>query len=162
MRVISDHLRAMAFLIADVILPSNEGRGYVLRRIIRRAIRHGHNLGQKNAFFYKLVKALVKEMGDAYPELKEAQAKVEKALHQEEDRFAETLEKGMAILENTIKDMKGKEIPGEVVFTSPGCIIDFDSVVKIKSSILFSIIFVSFKVFFANSIEILSCCNSLI
>ncbi|MCK4865712.1 MAG: alanine--tRNA ligase, partial [Gammaproteobacteria bacterium] len=95
---------------------SNEGRGYVLRRIIRRALRHGNNLGQKNAFFYKLVKPLVKEMGDAYPELKAAQATVEKALHQEEDRFSETLEKGMIILEQAIKDMKGKEIPGEVVF----------------------------------------------
>ena len=116
LKVIADHIRSCSFLIVDGVLPSNEGRGYVLRRIIRRAIRHGHNLGQKEAFFYKLVKALVKEMGAAYPELKKAQAKVEKALHQEEERFAETLEKGIAILEQAISDMKGKEIPGDVVF----------------------------------------------
>jgi alanyl-tRNA synthetase len=116
LKVIADHIRSCSFLIVDGVLPSNEGRGYVLRRIIRRAIRHGHNLGQKEAFFYKLVKPLVKEMGAAYPELKDAQAKVEKALHQEEERFAETLEKGIAILEQAISDMKGKEIPGEVVF----------------------------------------------
>lgn len=116
LKVIADHIRSCSFLIVDGVLPSNEGRGYVLRRIIRRALRHGNNLGQKNAFFYKLVKPLVKEMGAAYPELKDAQAKVEKALHQEEERFAETLEKGLAILEQAIKDMKGKVIPGEVVF----------------------------------------------
>lgn len=116
LKVIADHIRSCSFLIVDGVLPSNEGRGYVLRRIIRRALRHGNNLGQKEAFFYKLVKPLVKEMGAAYPELKEAQAKVEKALHQEEERFAETLEKGMAILEQAISDMKGKEIPGDVVF----------------------------------------------
>ncbi len=116
LKVIADHIRSCSFLIVDGVLPSNEGRGYVLRRIIRRAIRHGHNLGQKDAFFYKLVKPLVKEMGEAYPELKQAQAKVEKALHQEEERFAETLEKGMAILEDAISNMKGKEISGEIVF----------------------------------------------
>ena len=116
LKVIADHIRSCSFLIVDGVLPSNEGRGYVLRRIIRRALRHGNNLGQKEAFFYKLVKPLVKEMGAAYPELKNAQAKVEKALHQEEERFAETLEKGLAILEQAIKDMKGKVIPGEVVF----------------------------------------------
>lgn len=116
LKVIADHIRSCSFLIVDGVLPSNEGRGYVLRRIIRRALRHGHNLGQKNAFFYKLVKPLVKEMGAAYPELKESQAKVEKALHQEEERFAETLEKGLAILEQAIGDMKGKVISGEVVF----------------------------------------------
>lgn len=116
LKVIADHIRSCSFLIVDGVLPSNEGRGYVLRRIIRRALRHGHNLGQKEAFFYKLVKPLVKEMGAAYPELKEAQAKVEKALHQEEERFAETLEKGLAILEQAIGEMKGKVIPGEVVF----------------------------------------------
>ena len=116
LKVIADHIRSCSFLIVDGVLPSNEGRGYVLRRIIRRALRHGNNLGQKEAFFYKLVKPLVKEMGEAYPELKEAQAKVEKALHQEEERFAETLEKGLAILEQDIKDMKGTVIPGEVVF----------------------------------------------
>ncbi len=116
LKVIADHIRSCSFLIVDGVLPSNEGRGYVLRRIIRRALRHGNNLGQKEAFFYKLVKPLVKEMGDAYPELKEAQAKVEKALLQEEERFAETLEKGLSILEQDIKDMKGSVIPGEVVF----------------------------------------------
>ena len=116
LKVIADHIRSCSFLIVDGVLPSNEGRGYVLRRIIRRALRHGNNLGQKDAFFYKLVAPLVKEMGDAYPELKNAQSKVEKALHQEEDRFAETLEKGLAILEDAIKDMKGKVISGGVVF----------------------------------------------
>lgn len=116
LKVIADHIRSCSFLIVDGVLPSNEGRGYVLRRIIRRALRHGNNLGQKDAFFYKLVKPLVKEMGDAYPELKDAQTKVEKALHQEEERFAETLEKGLAILEQAIKEMKGNVISGEVVF----------------------------------------------
>lgn len=116
LKVIADHIRSCSFLIVDGVLPANEGRGYVLRRIIRRAVRHGHNLGQKEAFFYKLVKPLVKEMGAAYPELKDAQAKVEKALKQEEERFAETLEKGIAILEQAISDMKGKEISGDVVF----------------------------------------------
>ncbi len=116
LKVIADHIRSCSFLIVDGVLPSNEGRGYVLRRIIRRALRHGNNLGQKDSFFYKLVKVLVKEMGDAYPELKTAQEKVEKTLHQEEERFAETLEKGLAILEDAIKDMKGKIISGEVVF----------------------------------------------
>ena len=116
LKVIADHIRSCSFLIVDGVLPSNEGRGYVLRRIIRRALRHGNNLGQKDAFFYKLVKPLVKEMGDAYPELKAAQEKVEKALHQEEERFAETLEKGLAILEQDIKDMEGSIISGDVVF----------------------------------------------
>ena len=116
LKVIADHIRSCSFLIVDGVLPSNEGRGYVLRRIIRRALRHGNNLGQKDAFFYKLVKPLVKEMGDAYPELKAAQVKVEKALHQEEERFAETLEKGLAILEQAIKEMDSKVISGEVVF----------------------------------------------
>lgn len=116
LKVIADHIRSCSFLIVDGVMPSNEGRGYVLRRIIRRAIRHGHKLGQKEAFFYKLVKPLVKEMGDAYPELKQAQVQVEKTLHQEEERFAETLEKGIAILEQAISDMEGDEIPGEVVF----------------------------------------------
>ena len=116
LKVIADHIRSCSFLIVDGVLPSNEGRGYVLRRIIRRALRHGNNLGQKDAFFYKLVKPLVKEMGDAYPELKVAQEKVEKALHQEEERFAETLEKGLAILEQAIKEMDSKVISGDVVF----------------------------------------------
>lgn len=116
LKVIADHIRSCSFLIVDGVMPSNEGRGYVLRRIIRRALRHGNNLGKKDAFFYKLVKPLVKEMGAAYPELKAAQAIVEKTLKQEEERFAETLDKGMVILEQAINEMKGKEIPGEIVF----------------------------------------------
>ncbi|MEJ2141011.1 MAG: alanine--tRNA ligase [Gammaproteobacteria bacterium] len=116
LRVIADHIRSCAFLIVDGVIPSNEGRGYVLRRIIRRAIRHGYKLGMNEAFFYKLVVPLTKEMGEAYPELVKAQANVERLLKQEEERFAETLEKGMAILDQAIADMKGKEIPGDVVF----------------------------------------------
>ena len=116
LKVIADHIRSCSFLIVDGVHPSNEGRGYVLRRIIRRAIRHGHKLGQKDAFFYKLVKPLVKEMGDAYPELTSAQAQVEKILHQEEDRFAETLDQGMGILEQAIADLKDKTIPGSTIF----------------------------------------------
>ena len=102
LKVIADHIRSCSFLIADGVMPSNEGRGYVLRRIIRRAVRHGYKLGQKQAFFYKLVPDLVKAMGDAYPELKEKQAQIEEALKNEESRFAQTLETGMALLENTL------------------------------------------------------------
>ena len=116
LKVIADHIRSCSFLIVDGVHPSNEGRGYVLRRIIRRAIRHGHKLGQKDAFFYKLVKQLVKEMGAAYPELKNAQANVEKTLKQEEERFAETLDQGMNILEQAIANLKDKEIPGATIF----------------------------------------------
>ena len=116
LRVIADHIRACSFLIVDGIIPSNEGRGYVLRRIIRRAIRHGHKLGLREAFFYKLVDVLQQEMGEAYPELSKAQQQVEKILKQEEIRFAETLEQGMQILGEEIKQLKGKVIPGEVVF----------------------------------------------
>lgn len=116
LRVIADHIRSCAFLIVDGVIPSNEGRGYVLRRIIRRAIRHGYKLGMNDAFFYKLVAPLAKEMGEAYPELLKAQSTVERLLKQEEERFAETLEKGMTILEQAIAEMKGKEIPGETVF----------------------------------------------
>ena len=99
LKVIADHIRSCSFLIADGVLPSNEGRGYVLRRIIRRAVRHGYKLGQSKPFFHKLVADLVKEMGDAYPELKEKQAQIEEALKNEESRFAQTLETGMALLE---------------------------------------------------------------
>ena len=102
LKVIADHIRSCSFLIADGVMPSNEGRGYVLRRIIRRAVRHGYKLGQKQAFFYKLVPDLVKAMGDAYPELKEKQAQIEDALKNEESRFAQTLETGMALLEKTL------------------------------------------------------------
>ena len=114
--VIADHIRACSFLIVDGIIPSNEGRGYVLRRIIRRAIRHGHKLGLREPFFYKLVDVLQQEMGEAYPELTKAQAQVEKVLKQEEIRFAETLDQGMHILELEIKQLKSKIIPGDVVF----------------------------------------------
>ncbi len=116
LRVVADHIRSCAFMITDGVQPSNEGRGYVLRRIIRRAIRHGHQLGLKDAFFYKLVKPLVEEMGNAFPELAKAQANVERALKQEEARFADTLDNGLKILDQVIASMADKEIPGETVF----------------------------------------------
>ena len=116
LRVIADHIRSCSFMITDGVLPSNEGRGYVLRRIIRRAIRHGHKLGLKDVFFYKLVQPLVDEMGEAFPELKQAQPMVEKALLQEEQRFAETLDNGLRILDQAINEMADKEIPGETLF----------------------------------------------
>lgn len=115
LKVIADHIRSCSFLIADGVLPSNEGRGYVLRRIIRRAVRHGYKLGQSKPFFHKLVADLVKEMGDAYPELKEKQAQIEEALKNEESRFAQTLETGMALLENAL-DKGGKTLDGEIIF----------------------------------------------
>ena len=115
LKVIADHIRSCSFLIADGVLPSNEGRGYVLRRIIRRAVRHGYKLGQSKPFFHKLVADLVKEMGDAYPELKEKQPQIEEALKNEESRFAQTLETGMALLENALA--KGsKKLDGEIIF----------------------------------------------
>jgi len=116
LKVIADHIRACAFLIVDGVLPSNEGRGYVLRRIIRRAIRHGHKLGLKEPFFHRLVPALEAEMGAAYPELADATAQVERVLRLEEERFAETLEQGLRILEEQIADLEGSEIPGETLF----------------------------------------------
>lgn len=116
LNVIADHIRACSFLIVDGVLPGNEGRGYVLRRIIRRAIRHGKKLGTDGLFFHKLVAPLAKEMGGAYPELLKAQAHVEKVLKKEEQRFAETLDQGMEILESAIADLKGSELPGDVVF----------------------------------------------
>ena len=116
LNVIVDHIRACAFLIVDGVLPGNEGRGYVLRRIIRRAIRHGKKLGTNELFFHKLVAPLVNEMGGAYPELAKAQAHVEKVLEKEERRFAETLDQGMEILEEAIAQLTGKQIPGEVAF----------------------------------------------
>ncbi|WP_146708110.1 alanine--tRNA ligase [Neisseria meningitidis] len=115
LKVIADHIRSCSFLIADGVLPSNEGRGYVLRRIIRRAVRHGYKLGQSKPFFHKLVADLVKEMGDAYPELKEKQAQIEEALKNEESRFAQTLETGMALLENALAK-GGKTLDGEIIF----------------------------------------------
>lgn len=117
LRVIADHIRSCTFLICDGVLPSNEGRGYVLRRIIRRAIRHGHKLGQSEPFFHKLVGALAEVMGDAYPELRQQQAQAEKVLALEEEQFAKTLDKGMAVLEEALSQLQGTEIPGEVAFT---------------------------------------------
>ncbi|WP_298611938.1 alanine--tRNA ligase [uncultured Thiothrix sp.] len=116
LKVIADHIRSCSFLIVDGVLPSNEGRGYVLRRIIRRAIRHGYKLGMQAPFFYKLVQPLVNEMGAAYPELVKVQTQVEQALEKEERRFAETLEQGMKILENAIAELSGDTIDGETVF----------------------------------------------
>lgn len=115
LKVIADHIRSCSFLIADGVLPSNEGRGYVLRRIIRRAVRHGYKLGQSKPFFHKLVADLVKEMGEAYPELKEKQAQIEEALKNEESRFAQTLETGMALLENALAKGSNK-LDGEIIF----------------------------------------------
>lgn len=116
LKVIADHIRSCSFLIVDGVLPSNEGRGYVLRRIVRRAVRHGYQLGVKDVFFYKIVAALVAVMGEAYPELAKKQQLVEKALKDEEEQFARTLENGMSILEKAIKELDGKIIPGETVF----------------------------------------------
>ena len=116
LRVIADHIRACAFLIVDGVIPGSEGRGYVLRRIIRRALRHGHKLGQAKPFFYKLVPDLVREMGEAYPELTEASGRVEQVLKQEEERFGETLENGMKILEAALaKDPVN--LDGKTAFT---------------------------------------------
>ncbi|MCU5782485.1 alanyl-tRNA synthetase [Alcanivorax balearicus MACL04] len=116
LRVIADHIRSASFLICDGVIPSNEGRGYVLRRIIRRALRHGHKLGQDKPFFSTLVKALVAQMGQAYPELVREQARIEKALLTEEEQFARTLNAGMKVLENAIASLQGSELPGDVVF----------------------------------------------
>ncbi|HRJ53203.1 MAG TPA: alanine--tRNA ligase [Candidatus Thiothrix moscowensis] len=116
LKVIADHIRSCSFLITDGVLPSNEGRGYVLRRIIRRAIRHGYKLSMAAPFFHKLVQPLVDEMGKAYPELAAAQTQVEQALEKEERRFAETLEHGMKVLEEAIGAMSGDTIDGETVF----------------------------------------------
>jgi len=116
LRVIADHIRSCAFLVVDGVLPSNEGRGYVLRRIIRRAVRHGYQLGIKELFFYRLVAPLCDEMGAAYPELKNNQAHVERILRLEEERFAETLEQGMRILEDDLARLRGSQISGETVF----------------------------------------------
>jgi alanyl-tRNA synthetase len=116
LRVIADHIRACSFLVADGVLPSNEGRGYVLRRIIRRAVRHGFMLGQREPFFHALVPVLDEEMGAAYPELHSQRAHIERVLRQEEERFAETLAQGMALLDDAIGKLSGKQIPGETVF----------------------------------------------
>ncbi|RUQ28719.1 MAG: alanine--tRNA ligase [Candidatus Competibacteraceae bacterium] len=116
LRVIADHIRAVAFLITDGVLPSNEGRGYVLRRIMRRAIRHGYKLGAEGSFFHTLVAPLVTEMGDAYPELAAAAAQTARVIQQEEERFAETLAHGMKLLEDSIAQLSGATLPGETVF----------------------------------------------
>ena len=117
LRVIADHIRSASFLITDGVMPSNEGRGYTLRRIIRRAIRHGNKLGAKEAFFYKLVAVLNNIMGEAYPELNTSKKQVEKILLQEEEQFAKTLDKGMKVLEQDISALSGTVISGETVFT---------------------------------------------
>ena len=116
LRVIADHIRSCAFLVADGVLPGNEGRGYVLRRIIRRAIRHGNKLGASEPFFHRLVAPLAEQMGDAYPELVSLQSQVEKALLTEEEQFAKTLDNGMQILAEALEGLSGSVIPGEVVF----------------------------------------------
>ncbi|MGT0246391.1 alanine--tRNA ligase [Burkholderia pyrrocinia] len=119
LKVIADHIRACSFLIVDGVIPGNEGRGYVLRRIVRRAIRHGYKLGRKGSFFHKLVADLVAEMGGAYPELKEAEQRVTDVLRQEEERFFETIEHGMSILEGALADVEakgGKVLDGELAF----------------------------------------------
>ncbi|WP_346795627.1 alanine--tRNA ligase [Halomonas sp. Bachu 37] len=116
LRVIADHIRSCAFLIADGVLPSNEGRGYVLRRIIRRAIRHGHKLGATDPFFHKLVDALDAEMGDAYPELRETREQIARVLLKEEEQFARTLDHGMTLLEAVLAELGSDVLPGETVF----------------------------------------------
>ena len=116
LRVIADHIRSCAFLIVDGVVPSNEGRGYVLRRIMRRAIRHGHKLGANEAFFNKLVGPLAREMGEAYPELTAAVAQIEKVILAEEIQFAKTLDNGMQILNAALEELKGDTLPGDVIF----------------------------------------------
>jgi alanyl-tRNA synthetase len=116
LRVIADHIRSCAFLIADGVIPSNENRGYVLRRIIRRAIRHGNMLGAKDTFFYKLVAPLIEVMGPAATELKEQQAMVEQLLKTEEEQFARTLERGLALLDEELSALKGDTLDGEIAF----------------------------------------------
>ncbi|MGH8256280.1 MAG: alanine--tRNA ligase, partial [Steroidobacteraceae bacterium] len=116
LRVIADHIRACSFLIVDGVIPSNEGRGYVLRRIIRRAVRHGYQLGQQQPFFYQLVPALVQAMGDAFPELVSAAGTVARVLQQEEERFAETLASGMVQFDARMHELGGSTVPGSLVF----------------------------------------------
>ena len=116
LKVVADHIRSCSFLIADGVLPSNEGRGYVLRRIIRRACRHGNKLGATGNFFYKIVAALVTEMGASFPELVREQANIERVLKAEEEQFSKTLEQGLKILEQDLAELKGTVVPGDVVF----------------------------------------------
>src|SRR5690554_3491129 len=116
LRVIAEHIRSTSFLIVDGVLPSNEGRGYVLRRIIRRAVRHGHKLGATGTFFHQLVAALDAEMGEAYPELRSARDQIERVLLKEEEQFARTLDNGMKLLEEALASLKGDTLPGETIF----------------------------------------------
>lgn len=116
LKVIADHIRSCAFLVVDGIEPSNEGRGYVLRRIIRRALRHGHSLGAKGSFFFKLVGPLGEVMGEAYPELLQQSDNISKVIRKEEEQFARTLDKGMGVLESALGDLVGSELSGELVF----------------------------------------------
>ena len=116
LKVVADHIRSCGFLITDGVTPSNEGRGYVLRRIIRRACRHGNKLGARGSFFYQIVAALVAEMGEAFPELRQQQAQIERVLKTEEEQFAKTLEQGLRILEQDLDSLEGTVIPGDVVF----------------------------------------------
>ncbi len=116
LRVVADHIRSCGFLICDGVMPSNEGRGYVLRRIIRRAVRHGHKLGANGVFFFKIYEELIKQMGDAYPELLQQRVFVEKILRLEEEQFAKTLDRGLQILDIELDNLEGSVIPGDVVF----------------------------------------------
>ena len=116
LKVVADHIRSCAFLVIDGVKPSNEGRGYVLRRIIRRALRHGHNLGAKGSFFYKLVGSLGEVMGDAYPELISMQADISDTLKKEEEQFARTLDKGMGVLDAALENLSGDVLSGELIF----------------------------------------------
>ncbi|RZO78788.1 MAG: alanine--tRNA ligase [Litorivicinaceae bacterium] len=116
LRVIADHIRSCSFLICDGVFPSNEGRGYVLRRIIRRAIRHGHKLGCDQPFFHKIVHTLVAEMGEAYAELRDNEDRIVAALKQEEAQFAKTLDAGMKVLEDAVSSLTSKTLPGELIF----------------------------------------------
>jgi len=116
LKVIADHIRSCAFLVVDGVEPSNEGRGYVLRRIIRRALRHGYNLGASGSFFYKLVKSLGEVMGEAYPELVKDQQHISDVIKKEEEQFARTLDKGMGVLEAALSDLSGTELPGTLIF----------------------------------------------
>jgi alanyl-tRNA synthetase len=117
LKVIADHIRACSFTVGDGIVPGNEGRGYVLRRIARRAIRHGYKLGARRAFFHRLVATVVAEMGDAYPELRSQQARVTEVLRQEEERFFQTIANGMEILESALAALKpGDALSGDIAF----------------------------------------------
>jgi alanyl-tRNA synthetase len=116
LKVVADHIRSCAFLVVDGVTPSNEGRGYVLRRIIRRALRHGHNLGATGSFFYKLVGPLAEVMGEAYPELVNMAEQIADVLKKEEEQFARTLDKGMGVLEAGLADLTGTVLPGELIF----------------------------------------------